>query len=72
MSVWGGDPVEPSAWSIERFGQQAGEGVAAELPGGESQPLWRLRFTGVLHTWGVPGGYAQRERCHHVEPWRAR
>ncbi|MFE7412931.1 AAA family ATPase [Streptomyces laurentii] len=26
--------------------------VAAELPGGESLPLCRLRFTGVLHTWG--------------------
>ncbi|MFJ3224162.1 AAA family ATPase [Streptomyces sp. NPDC086783] len=25
--------------------------VAAELPGGESLPLCRLRFTGVLHTW---------------------
>ncbi|MFI6357400.1 hypothetical protein ACIBJF_33285 [Streptomyces sp. NPDC050743] len=31
MSVWGGDPVEPSAWSIERFGQQASE-VAAAVP----------------------------------------
>ncbi|MFD6171156.1 AAA family ATPase [Streptomyces coeruleorubidus] len=26
--------------------------VAAELPGGESLPLCRLRFTGVPHTWG--------------------
>lgn len=26
--------------------------VAAELPGAESLPLCRLRFTGVLHTWG--------------------
>ncbi|MFB6820609.1 AAA family ATPase [Streptomyces virginiae] len=26
--------------------------VAAELPGGRSLPLCRLRFTGVLHTWG--------------------
>lgn len=26
--------------------------VAAELPGGKSLPLCRLRFTGVLHTWG--------------------
>lgn len=26
--------------------------VAAELPGEESLPLCRLRFTGVLHTWG--------------------
>ncbi|WP_211771016.1 ATP-binding protein [Kutzneria sp. CA-103260] len=26
--------------------------MAAELPGGESLPLCRLRFTGVLHTWG--------------------
>jgi hypothetical protein len=26
--------------------------VAAELPSGHSYPLFRLRFTGVLHTWG--------------------
>ncbi|GAA2980777.1 hypothetical protein [Kitasatospora sp. NPDC057738] len=26
--------------------------VAAELPGEHSRPLCRLRFTGVLHTWG--------------------
>ncbi|MFJ8827471.1 AAA family ATPase [Streptomyces sp. NPDC102467] len=26
--------------------------VAAELPGGKSLPLCRLRFTGGLHTWG--------------------
>ncbi|WP_329286814.1 ATP-binding protein [Streptomyces sp. NBC_00691] len=26
--------------------------VAAELPGGKRLPLCRLRFTGVLHTWG--------------------
>ncbi|GLW59630.1 hypothetical protein [Kitasatospora phosalacinea] len=26
--------------------------VAAELPGGQNLPLCRLRFTGVLHTWG--------------------
>nr|QIY76651.1 hypothetical protein HEP84_03375 [Streptomyces sp. RLB1-33] len=26
--------------------------VAAELPSGHSLPLCRLRFTGVLHTWG--------------------
>ncbi|WP_218158428.1 hypothetical protein [Streptomyces albidoflavus] len=26
--------------------------VAAELPGEESLPLCRLRFIGVLHTWG--------------------
>ncbi|MFJ2060639.1 AAA family ATPase [Streptomyces sp. NPDC087908] len=26
--------------------------VEAELPGGKSLPLCRLRFTGVLHTWG--------------------
>ncbi|MGW9133521.1 hypothetical protein [Streptomyces sp. NPDC055681] len=26
--------------------------VAAELPGEEPLPLCRLRFTGVLHTWG--------------------
>ncbi|MFC9930218.1 AAA family ATPase [Streptomyces sp. NPDC127190] len=26
--------------------------VAAELPGGKSLPLCRLRFTGVPHTWG--------------------
>lgn len=26
--------------------------VAAELPGEQSLPLCRLRFTGVLHTWG--------------------
>ncbi|MFF2118249.1 ATP-binding protein, partial [Kitasatospora sp. NPDC058184] len=26
--------------------------VAAELPGEHSLPLCRLRFTGVLHTWG--------------------
>lgn len=28
--------------------------VAAELPDGESLPLCRLRFTGVLHTWASP------------------
>ncbi|BCK73704.1 hypothetical protein Srufu_076570 [Streptomyces libani subsp. rufus] len=26
--------------------------VTAELPGDQSIPLCRLRFTGVLHTWG--------------------
>jgi predicted kinase len=26
--------------------------VAAQLPSGDSAPLCRLRFTGVLHTWG--------------------
>ena len=37
--------------------------VAAELRGGESLPLCRLRFTGALHTWGFAlylasrGGY---------------
>ncbi|GLW54695.1 hypothetical protein [Kitasatospora phosalacinea] len=27
--------------------------AAAESPGGQSLPLCRLPFTGVLHTWGV-------------------
>ncbi|MGI5197976.1 hypothetical protein ACQEVY_30830 [Streptomyces sp. CA-288835] len=31
MSVWGGDPVAPSAWAVERFGQQAGR-LAAAVP----------------------------------------
>ncbi|MFD9465848.1 hypothetical protein [Streptomyces sp. NPDC060027] len=31
MSVLGGDPIVPSAWAIERFGQQAGR-LAAAVP----------------------------------------
>lgn len=31
----------------------------------ESKPFWDSVSV------DVPGGYTQRERCHHVEPWRA-
>ncbi|GAA3756538.1 hypothetical protein GCM10023082_59550 [Streptomyces tremellae] len=32
----------------------------------EAEPFWNSVSV------GVPGGYTQQERCHHVEPWRAR
>ncbi|MFJ9777924.1 hypothetical protein ACIRVF_42915 [Kitasatospora sp. NPDC101157] len=35
--------------------------VAGELPGEEPLPLCRLRFTGVLHTWGFALYLASRD-----------
>jgi hypothetical protein len=32
----------------------------------EAEPFWSSVSA------GIPGGYTQRERCHHVEPWRMR
>ena len=36
---------------------------ATELPGEKSIPLCRLRFTGVLHTWGFAIYLASRDGC---------
>ncbi|GGV00670.1 hypothetical protein GCM10010245_04050 [Streptomyces spectabilis] len=49
--------------------RRAYPGVQWHTGGGhfrESEPFW-----GSVSV-GVPGGYTRRERCHHVEPWRAR
>lgn len=32
----------------------------------DAEPFWSSVSA------GIPGGYTQRERCHHVEPWRMR
>ncbi|MFD8325200.1 hypothetical protein [Streptomyces lydicus] len=42
-------------------------GVQWHTAGGhfrEAKPFWNSVSV------NVPGGYTQRERCHHVEPWR--
>ncbi|TLS46298.1 hypothetical protein FE633_10205 [Streptomyces montanus] len=73
-----GDPAPHSYEGYKRYGlasaalaslRRAYPKVPWHTGGGhfrESEPFWNSVSV------DVPGSYTRRERCHHVEPWRAR